>query len=130
MPCADGSVSHGTSGRNSAKQLGQPLVKISGIPWPLVPWLTDPSAHGINLGAAVAEAVQPAFLRTPVEAVCPVRQQFPQVVKVCALLPRRIRGRFWPPRAPDPALQVGEDVVTQPDPERLRPESSHTVSGR
>src|SRR5207248_1345346 len=36
MPCAAGSVSQGTSGRNSAKQLGQPLVKISGIPRPQV----------------------------------------------------------------------------------------------
>ena len=45
----------------------------------------------VDLGAEMAEAVQPAFPRTPIEADRPVPQQLPQVTKVGALLPRQTR---------------------------------------
>src|SRR6266571_6668841 len=124
MPCGAGSVSRGTSGRNSAKQLGQPFVKISGIPRP-------PRARSCTKCTRtpeVTEPVQPAFLRAPVEAVRPVPQQVPQVTEVCALLPLRAWRRPWPPGVPDPRTQVGQDLVTHADAELLRPEGSHPAS--
>src|SRR5215472_9414753 len=55
----------------------------------------------IDSGPEVIEPVQPAFLRTPVEAVRPVLQQTPQ---------------------------VAEDLVAQRDTELLRLEDSHVLS--
>src|SRR5712691_10616539 len=89
------------------------------------PLVNEMDPDTIDLSAEVAEAVQPALLRAPIEAARPVRQQFPQVTKVCALLTRR---RLGPPRALDPGPQVGEDPVTHPDRERLRLKSSHPIS--
>ena len=82
----------------------------------------------IDPGSEVTEPVQPAFLRPPVEAVRPVRQQLPQITEVCTLLPQRTRRRPWPPRVPDPRTQVVEDLVINPDAELLRPERSHPAS--
>src|SRR5690348_2649407 len=82
----------------------------------------------IDLGPEVTEPVQPAFLRAPVEAVRPVRQQVPEVTEVCTLLPRRPWPRPRPPRVSDPRTQVGEDLVAHPDTELLRPEGCHPAS--
>ena len=82
----------------------------------------------IDPGPEVTEPVQPAFLRAPVEAVRPVRQQVPQVTEVRALLPRRTWPRPRPPRVSDPRTQVGEDLVAHPDTELLRPEGCHPAS--
>jgi len=91
--------------------------------------LVNEMHHGtVDLGAEVAEAVQPAFLRTPIEAARPVGQQFPQVTKVCALLPRRARRRLGPPRILDAGPQVRENLLAHPDCERLRPQGSHPAS--
>jgi hypothetical protein len=35
-----------------------------------------------------------------------------------------------PPRVPDPRTRVGEDLITHPDTESLRPEGSHPANGR
>src|SRR5215467_8289294 len=82
----------------------------------------------IDRGPEVSEPVQPAFLRAPVEAVRPVRQQVPQVTEVCTLLPRRTWPRPRPPRVSDPCTQVGEDLLAYPDAELLRLEGCHSAS--
>src|SRR5262249_23110876 len=82
----------------------------------------------IDPGPEVTEPVQPAFLRAPVKAVRPVRQQVPQVTEVCTLLPRRTWPRPRPSRVSDPRTQVGEDLVAHPDTELLRPEGCHPAS--
>ena len=71
-----GRVSSGTSGRNSANELGQPCVRINGIPpgrtaLSCTKWI----ARAVDVGAEVMEFVQPALLRTPVELACPVVEQ-------------------------------------------------------
>src|SRR6266498_4625955 len=122
MPCAAGSVSHGTSGRNSAKQLGQPCQDQRDATAAAGPFVHKMPLDTIDPGPEVTEPVQPAFLRAPVEAVRPVPQQAPQVAEIGALLPRRTRRRPRPPRVLDPRAQVSEDLVLHPDTELLRPE--------
>jgi hypothetical protein len=71
------------------------------------PLVHEMHPDAIDPGPEVTEPVQPAFLRAPVEAVCPVPQQAPQVTEIGALLPRRTRRRPRPPRVPDPRTKVG-----------------------
>src|SRR5690348_13334757 len=92
------------------------------------PFVHEMHPDTIDPGPEVTEPVQPAFLRAPVEAVRPVRQQVPQVTEVGTLLPRRTWPRPRPPRVSDPRTQVGEDLPAHPDTELLRPESCHPAS--
>ena len=92
MPWASGSVSNGTSGSSSTNVLGQPWVRISGMPRPCLArswtkWMRTPS----RFGAELIGRVQFALLCVPIEPVGPIGKQLSQVLEVSSLLP----GSAW-----------------------------------
>ena len=83
------------------------------------PFVNEVDAQVPDLRSELVEAVQPALLGAPVESVRPVRDQTLEVRKIGALLPRPARRLIRPTRPSQPGLEVREDVIGNPDRERL-----------
>jgi hypothetical protein len=86
------------------------------------PLVHEVDTNAVELSPEVVEGVQRAFLRSPIKAVRPVRQQSLEVRKIRALLPWRVRRRLWPPGVFDATAEVGKSLVAHPNAERLGPE--------
>ncbi len=81
--------------------------------------MNEVNADPVESSAEVIKPVQLAFLRPPVKPVGPVSEHLPQILNVGALLPRSRRRWIRPPRVADTRPQVRQDLLADPDRERL-----------
>src|SRR5258708_34018646 len=77
----------------------------------------DPEAA--NVGAKMAEGIQPVLLRSPGETVRRVSEEILQVQQIRALLPWRGPRLLRPPRVANPGAQARDDLIAHIDGERI-----------
>src|SRR5258708_38865076 len=86
----------------------------------------DPEAA--NVGAKMAEGIQPVLLRSPGETVRRVSEEILQIQQIRALLPWHGRRLLRPPRVANPGAQVRDDLIAHIDGERISLEVNHGLS--